>query len=219
MGTGVDTIRPVKKIDTTGSLRLSSEYVGSMRARDGREGSNAGSMPTSPTSPMKDKSSAHRRTTSDAAKAGRSLVDEIVLPTLERAITDDMDAREIESLSMLSRGFQELRDVNPELSFNVILDILAGLNDNAAIRQHVQTSRGLFPHRRVTRKSELTNRGLVVTEVVEDIAGTSGAITSPSTPGADNVADASPAKRSPIAELLYMRWLEGLKIKWPSILS
>ena len=156
-----------------------------------------------------------------------------------------MDAREIESLSMLSRGFQELRDVNPELSFNVILDILAGLNEyaaslifcplpvpgslmvacfpfpisNAAIRQHVQTSRGLFPHRRVTRKSELTNRGLVVTEVVEDIAGTSGTITSPSTPGAENVADASPVKRSPIADLLYMRWLEGLKIKWPSILS
>ena len=43
-----------------------------------------------------------------------------------------MDAREIESLSMLSRGFQELRDVNPELSFNVILDILAGLNEYAA---------------------------------------------------------------------------------------
>ena len=82
MGTGVDTIRPVKKIDTTGSLRLSSEYVGSMRARDGREG--AGSMPTSPTSPMKDKSSAHRRAASDTAKAGRSLVDEVVLPTLER---------------------------------------------------------------------------------------------------------------------------------------
>jgi hypothetical protein len=40
-----------------------------------------------------------------------------------------MDAREIESLSMLSRGFQELRDVNPELSFNVLLDILSGLNE------------------------------------------------------------------------------------------
>jgi serine/threonine-protein kinase 24/25/MST4 len=150
-----------------------------------------------------------------------------------------MDAREIESLSMLSRGFQELRDVNPELTFNVILDILAGLNEyaaaslgvfhpslfanehvsNAAVRQHVQTSRGLFPHRRVTRKSEMTNRGLVVTEVVEDIAGPSGAVTTPTTPGADNAADASPVKRSPIAELLYMRWLEGLKIKWPSILS
>jgi len=160
-----------------------------------------------------------------------------------------MDAREIESLSMLSRGFQELRDVNPELSFNVLLDILSGLNEyveailfflalsvpfilaydcvvcftsvsNAAIRQHVQTSRGLFPHKRVTRKSQMTNRGLVVTEVVEDVAGPSGAVTTPTTPGGgENSADASPVKRSPIAELLYMRWLEGLKIKWPNILS
>ncbi|KAH9977698.1 kinase-like domain-containing protein [Lactifluus volemus] len=208
----VDTIRPVKKIDTTGSLRLSSEYVGSIRVRDG--GSN-GPVPTSPTSPVKDKSSAHKRAASDAAKAGRSLVDDVVLPTLQKAITDDMDAREIESLSMLSRGFQELRDVNPELSYNVILDILSGLNENAAVRQHVQTSRGLFPHRRVTRKSEITNRGVVVTEEVEDIAGSSG----PATPSADNSSDVSPVKRSPIAELLYMRWLEGLRIKWPNILS
>lgn len=222
LGTGVDTIRPVKKIDTTGSLRLSSEYVGSIRAREGREGSGSNSLTTSPTSPVKDKSSsAHKRAASDAAKAGRSLVDDVVLPALQKAITDDMDAREIESLSMLSRGFQELRDVNAELSYNVILDILAGLNENAAVRQHVQTSRSLFPHRRVTRKSEMTNRGLVVTEVVEDISGPSGAVAvaPATTPGVADGADASPVKRSPIAELLYMRWLEGLKIKWPNILS
>ncbi|KAI0268177.1 kinase-like domain-containing protein [Gloeopeniophorella convolvens] len=214
LGTGIDTIRPVKKLDAMGSLRLSSEYVGSMRSR---EGSSAGSSPSSPTSPAKDKSSAHRRAASDAAKAGRSLIDDVVLPTLQKSITDDMDAREIESLSMLSRGFQELRDVNPELSYNVILDILAGLNENTAVRQHVQTSRGLFPHRRVTRKSEMTNRGLVVTEVVEDVAGPSGTAAAPAEE--DSTPDASPVKRSPIAELLYMRWLEGLKIKWPSILS
>lgn len=71
----------------------------------------------------------------------------------------------------------------------------------------------------------MTNRGLVVTEVVEDIAGpSSGAVPvavvpTTTTPGVDNGADASPVKRSPIAELLYMRWLEGLKIKWPNILS
>ncbi len=67
----------------------------------------------------------------------------------------------------------------------------------------------------------MTNRGLVVTEVVEDVAGPSGpgAATTPTTPGADNAGGASPVKRSPIAELLYMRWLEGLKIKWPNILS
>jgi serine/threonine-protein kinase 24/25/MST4 len=84
LGTGVDTIRPVKKIDTTGSLRLSSEYVGSMRARDGRDGNGAGSVPTSPTSPVKDKGSSHKRVASESVKAGQSLVDEVVLPTLQK---------------------------------------------------------------------------------------------------------------------------------------
>ncbi|KAI0068743.1 Pkinase-domain-containing protein [Artomyces pyxidatus] len=212
LGSGVDTIRPVKKIDTAGSLRLSSEFVGSMRGREGRESPSVGG--SSPSSPVKDKSSAHKRAASEAAKAGRSVVDDIVLPTLQKAITDDMDAREIESLSMLSRGFQELREVNPELAYNVILDIIAGVNDNAAVRQHIQTSRGLFPHKRVTRKSEMTNRGLVVTEVVEDVSATASGsdITAVDPPSPTNT------KRSPIAELLYMRWLEGLKIKWPSIL-
>ena len=40
-----------------------------------------------------------------------------------------MDAREIESLSMLSRGFTELKDANPELAYRVILDILSGINE------------------------------------------------------------------------------------------
>lgn len=41
-----------------------------------------------------------------------------------------MDAREIESLSMLSRGFNELKEVNPELAYNVVLDILSGINES-----------------------------------------------------------------------------------------
>lgn len=204
IGTGVDTIRPVKKVDTAGSLRLSADYVGSIR----KEGSVDGSAPNSP---VKDKS-LHKRAASEAAKAGRSIVDDVVLPTLQKAITDDMDAREIESLSMLSRGFEELREVNPELAYSVILDILAGLNENQGVRQHIQTSRELFPHKRVTRKSEMTSKGLIVTETLEEVAGPSGAN------AADKAEPSSPTKRSPIAELLYMRWLEGLKIKWPSLL-
>lgn len=53
----------------------------------------------------------------------------ISLVRVMQAITDDMDAREIESLSMLSRGFQELREANPEIAYNVILDILSGINE------------------------------------------------------------------------------------------
>lgn len=40
-----------------------------------------------------------------------------------------MDAREIESLSMLSRGFTELKEANPELAYKIILDILSGINE------------------------------------------------------------------------------------------
>lgn len=40
-----------------------------------------------------------------------------------------MDARELEALSMLTRGFSELSDANPELAYNIILDMLQGINE------------------------------------------------------------------------------------------
>ena len=157
-----------------------------------------------------------------------------------------MDAREIESLSMLQRGFSELKDANPQLAYNVIIDILQGIDEyvisliyisflffslnplvflfsNSSVKQHVQISRDLFPHKRIIRKSEMTSKGLVVTEEQEEISGLplssdpAELITS-SLPSATEAAP-SPSRKSPIAELLYMRWLEGLKLKWPSIVS
>jgi serine/threonine-protein kinase 24/25/MST4 len=70
IGTGVDTIRPVKKVDPAGSLRLSAEFLGSMRKE--------ASLSSSPRSPT------HKRTSSEVGKAGRSLVDEVVLPILSK---------------------------------------------------------------------------------------------------------------------------------------
>ncbi|KAF9247047.1 kinase-like domain-containing protein [Melanogaster broomeanus] len=214
LGTGVDTIRPVKKVDTLGSLRLSAEYVGTTRSRE--------DVPLSPssTSSTKERSSFRRRI-SESEQAGRAMVDDVVLPVLQNAIRDDMDAREIEALSMISRGFADLRDANSSLSYNVILDVLSGINENLAVRQHVQTSRGLFPHKRIIRKSEMTAKGLVVTEVQEDITDLPADSSTSSSANPLLKADdsATQARKSPIAELLYMRWLEGLRIKWPSILS
>jgi serine/threonine-protein kinase 24/25/MST4 len=80
------------------------------------------------------------------------------------------------------------------------------------VRQFVQTSRGLFPHKRIVRKSEMTAKGLVVTEVQEDISGLPASSSSPISNKSEE-----PIRKSPIADLLYMRWLEGLKIKWPSL--
>lgn len=86
---------------------------------------------------------------------------------------------------------------------------------NQHVRQHINTSRGLFPHKRIIRRSEITTKGLVVTEE-EEISGlpsTSG------TPAVAPIAEDPTPRKSPIAELLYMRWLDGLRLKWPSILS
>lgn len=82
LGTGVDTIRPVKKVDTVRSLRLSEEYMGSLRRGGGGGGSTAGSAPSSPVSPKG--GSAHKRGPSEMGKAGRSMVDDVLLPTLEK---------------------------------------------------------------------------------------------------------------------------------------
>ncbi|KAG9028378.1 hypothetical protein FRB95_006560 [Tulasnella sp. JGI-2019a] len=209
IGTGMHTVRPVKRVDTAGSLRLSADFVGNVRSPP---------APDAAPLPADDKGSQgsgklRKRSKTELENAGRSLVDQVVLPTLQRAIRDDMDAREIESLAMLGRGFSDLKDVNPELLYNVVLDILAGINDNQAIRQHISTTRGLFPHRKITRQSTVTSNGLVVVEHEElpDASMSQATLVPP--PAVEEA-----ARKSPISDLLYMRWLEGLKIKWPSIL-
>ncbi|KAI6119347.1 kinase-like domain-containing protein [Pisolithus croceorrhizus] len=192
LGTGLDTIL---------HLKLSAEYVGSARSKD-----DIPLSPTSPASPSKDRALPKRRP-GESERAGMAMVNDVVIPVLQN----------IESLSMITRGFTDLRDVNPALSYNVILDILSGINENLVVRQHVQTARGLFPHKRIIRKSEMTAKGLVVTEVQEDIPDLP--VDSRCLGSLGRQDDATQIRKSPIAELLYMRWLEGLRIKWPSILS
>ena len=108
----MDTLRPVKKLDSAGSLRLSSDFMGSK-------------SPSSPTGT----GSIHGRHVSEHQRAGSAMVNEVIVPTIQHAIRDDMDAREIEALSMLSKGFEDLREANPELTYNLVLDILTGINE------------------------------------------------------------------------------------------
>jgi len=75
LGSGVDTIRPVKKVDTIGSLRLSAEYVGTTRSRE--------DSPSSPLSPSRDRSSSSKRKASESQQAGRAIIDDVVLPVLQ----------------------------------------------------------------------------------------------------------------------------------------
>jgi serine/threonine-protein kinase 24/25/MST4 len=120
VGNGMDTLRPVKKLDSAGSLRLSSDFVG-----NNNNNNNNNKSPSSPTS----MTHAHARHTSEYQRAGSAMVSEVIVPTIQLAIRDDMEAREIEALSMLSKGFEDLREANPELAYNLVLDILTGINE------------------------------------------------------------------------------------------
>lgn len=64
----------------------------------------------------------------------------------------------------------------------------------------------------------MTSNGLIVTEM-EEIPGLPPSSSDPVPPVAEEgIVEPPAARKSPIAELLYMRWLEGLKIKWPSLI-
>ena len=94
-------------------------------------------------------------------------------------------------------------------------------NRNSAVRAHINTTKSLFPHRRVVRRSEMTSRGLVVLEQEEEVSGLPAAspnlnsglpVDSSRSRGsngssgknnkADDADDVSAVKRSPIAHKL-----------------
>jgi len=81
----LDTVRPVKRVDAAGSLRLSSEYTGSLRSRSGSSTSGPAtpSPVEPPASPSKLIKPHPRRTPSELAKAGCTIIDDVVLPTLQ----------------------------------------------------------------------------------------------------------------------------------------
>lgn len=88
LGNGVDTIRPVKRVDAAGSLRRSAEYVGALRdVVNGTQGSavsiNSGGNGKDGKEGKDGKNGKHRRRESEDVKAGRAMLDEVVLPVVQ----------------------------------------------------------------------------------------------------------------------------------------
>ena len=54
---------------------------------------------------------------------------------------------------------------------------------------------------------------MIVTEHVEEDASLGGG--GAAAAEAEAAAAAKERERSPIADMLYMRWMEGLKLRWP----
>lgn len=97
VGNGSDTLRPFKRVDTAGSLRLSSDYVGSVRSKE--DGSPV--SPTSAGGSIDSGKGSHQRRKSEHAKAGLSMVSDIIIPTIQKVRRSTNE--NIESLRLFSR--------------------------------------------------------------------------------------------------------------------
>lgn len=157
----------------------------------------------------------------------------------DKSVHGDMSAHSLEALEMISKGFHTLKTTDPEIAYSLIADLLAGIHEyvpflipphshfpspsflsltpslplakrNEPLRQHIAASTP-SPFTLIRRTHTRDGDGkLVITEHVEENASVGGA--------GEKVASAPPAaapERSPIADMLYMRWMEGLKLRWP----
>jgi serine/threonine-protein kinase 24/25/MST4 len=92
VGNGSDTLRPFKKVDAAGSLRLSSDYVGSIRGKDDASPTSPGSD-TANGSGTNGSGKSHKRTQSEFSRAGSAMVTEIIVPTIQKVSLLDTVAR------------------------------------------------------------------------------------------------------------------------------
>lgn len=138
----MDTIRPVKRIDSIGSNRASAEFVGSLRQRGGSRasshrsrGSSSSSasshiLPSSETSP-----GAEVLEMENEAYLGQKVVDDVIGPVWDKIMgiegdaKEVMEARDLEALSMIRKGFEDLAEGNPGLAWRSIVELIGGINE------------------------------------------------------------------------------------------
>ncbi|WRT63383.1 uncharacterized protein IL334_000288 [Kwoniella shivajii] len=194
LGDGFSTVRPMKKVDTVRSARLSTDYVGSGSIRK-INGVPSLESPMKPTSPL-----------SARGRAGQALVEEVIVNVLDSTAAEDHDATSLEGINLLRKGFADLGSNNPDLAYKVVMDILGGIRQNDIVHSHIRnmSMANVIPRSRPI--VEVNSKPLTPND--EDI--------SPLPMKKDNKeGDDLIRERSPIADLLYLRWLDGLRLKWP----
>lgn len=127
LASGVDTIRPVKRIDKGGSARASKGFIGSRSLSNEGLGLNLRSPKASAETDLYEDEAEDG--VESSKRAGKALVRDVILPVLERAKHENLEARELEALEMISRGFADLSHANSELAYSTIVDLLLSMNE------------------------------------------------------------------------------------------
>jgi serine/threonine-protein kinase 24/25/MST4 len=181
---GLETLRPVRRLDAGGSAKLSQQYIGSLRSGSAPSGlDKSGELGEAVPRALRHSRSALASSSSTAqahATAGENLVKDVILPVMDRAKAQELEAGEVEALEMIAKGFEDLSLLNSRLAYSTIVDLLLSMNDNEQARENLST----------TFRQRLTRPQMAKLQQPDE------------------------APRSPIADLLYGRWLEGLRNRW-----
>ncbi|GAK67061.1 uncharacterized protein PAN0_016d5287 [Moesziomyces antarcticus] len=181
---GLETLRPVRRLDAGGSAKLSQQYIGSLRSGSAPSGlEKSGELAEAVPRALRHSRSALASSSSTAqahATAGENLVKDVILPVMERAKAQELEAGEVEALEMIAKGFEDLSLLNSRLAYSTIVDLLLSMNDNEQARENLST----------TFRQRLTRPQMAKLQQPDE------------------------QPRSPIADLLYGRWLEGLRNRW-----
>ncbi|BGP36085.1 hypothetical protein JCM10296v2_007937 [Rhodotorula toruloides] len=259
VGSGLNTVRPIKRLDSATSHRNSTEFI---RTVSQRQRQHAPSLP-SPASSSKESLVSSTAETDDVTseitpdtsaaslapppseirreeevkKLGRTVVRDVVSPVIDSMCAPqrkkkgskhvgeekEANASELESLTMIRKGFEELAASRPELAWRLVEGVLSGVNDNPTIRSslpHVSSSLAAAyassaPSPAVAAYNSLisTPRGPAVLLSTLDRHARHDPDSSDEE---DEVAEGTGRKdgqeeRSPIAQMLWTRWLLGLR--------
>ncbi|CDZ98777.1 pkinase-domain-containing protein [Phaffia rhodozyma] len=122
--------------------------------------------------------------------AGRSLVDTVVLPSLQKNSQERMSAPSREALKLLSKGFEDLKIANPQLAYSILFDITSSLKEDFTVRHAVTEGKEGKPfHTKHENTAEPDNMSIPAPKFSDE--------------------------KSPVADMLYTRWMDGLKLRWP----
>ncbi|KAF0379195.1 Pkinase-domain-containing protein [Gigaspora margarita] len=136
--------------------------------------------------------------------AGRQLVNDVILPSIAKIKSNELRANEIEALSLFEKGVEELDRVNPDLILTTLVEVLSRLKTNVEICDKLSDLG-------VVSDAFLTTPELVIDANSSSSSSNQNSVEcSPDTPVEEN-----PPPKSPISEMLYIRWIEQLRMKWP----
>ncbi|BGP56882.1 hypothetical protein JCM8202v2_004515 [Rhodotorula sphaerocarpa] len=231
-GSGFGTIRPAKQGEPSGPrTRADSRHRAS--ASNGASRSRSASMSSRGSTRTGTTEEASTPETSNASIApppgsglggaaalGRKVVEEVLTPTLVAASVEAAGA-DVKALDTMRQGFEGLAASRPELACKVVEGLLHEMNASTAIRDLVHTVSPdldgvLAAQQAETHKSTVSTPSgpaVLLSTLQRSQQGSATSTPNEADAGAlnGNGDGTGSPQRSPIAEMLWTRWVLGLK--------